>query len=320
MRLTKLRLSSIALLIVAGLLDVGTTGVFGAQKPGSTPDVPSLIAQLDDPAQQFTAMRRLAQVGSAAVPGLRSVVTSRRGYARVLAARALRAGAPQDLAATSALLAAAHDVGEPPAVRRYAVYALALSPTSLPAVRDLLVQGDSFNRRSAAFALLEIHAVREALPEAFGQPLDDTVPSLIAALGADDDLVRGIAAECLEQIDRFDDLLLEATRSSNERIRRGAEDVRARRQSEKRIRGSKPLQMKPGGIDTMKGQAGMLSGHLGIIYARLVGGEPVEDFRTVAKAIPPTSTEPLTLRVTVNAATLIGNTGLSRFNPYADLQ
>ena len=63
----------------------------------------------------------------------------------------------------------------------------------------------------------------------------------------------------------------------------------------------------------------MLSGHLGIIYARLVGGEPVEDFRAVAKPLPPSATEPLSVRVTINATTLVANSGLSRFNPYADL-
>ena len=320
MRATILRLLSVSLLIVPGLLAAGATAVVDAQNQGATPDVTRLIAQLDDPAQQFNAMRRLAQAGGAAVPGLRSVAMNRRGYARVLAARALRAGAPQDLSATAALLAAAHDVKDPLAVRRYAVYALALSPTSLPAVSDLLAQGDAFNRRSAAFALLEMHAVRSALPETFAQPLDDTVPILITALGDADDLVRGVAIECLEQIDGFDQLLLEATRSKTERARRGAEDVMTRRKSEARIRGSKPLQLKPDALDTMKGQAGMLSGHLGIIYARLVGGEPVEDFRAVAKPLPPTSSEPLSVRVTVNSTTMIANSGLSRFNPYADLQ
>lgn len=74
------------------------------------------------------------------------------------------------------------------------------------------------------------------------------------------------------------------------------------------------MDMKAGAEENMKKNKKLVFGTLGVIYAIRIGGEPVQDFRTLPDA------EGWCLRITLSPITHHAGSGQSRFNPYLDLK
>jgi hypothetical protein len=286
----------------------------------STAQIQSLIDKLrsDEDSTRFEAAKSLAKIGREATPLLGEALNKEKGYARVYAARALRDIEPDNQAVQSTLIAVTKDKQEKLEVRRYAAYILALSPSGVPALVKMLDADDSFVRRSAAFALNELFDVSGYLPATYKTPLTDAIPILIASLGDEDSIVRGVAAEAVEQINGDIDFGLEyaVEKSPNQILVQMAKEVLERRKtSKKQSRQQITMEMKPGAEEAMKNNKNFLRGNLGVIYALAIGGEPVQDFRTPLGTVGDTS-----LRVTFNPLTRRASSGLSRFNPYEDMR
>jgi hypothetical protein len=292
----------------------------GQAHPRSAPQIQSLIDKLrsDEDGVRFDAAKAIARVGPEATPLLVDALNKERGYARVYVARALREIEPDNKVVESTLIQVVKDGREKLEVRRYAAYILALSPSGVPALVKMLDDDDTFVRRSAAFALNELFDVSGYLSPAYKSPMTDAIPILIATLGDEDPIVRGVAAEAVEQINGDIDFGLEYAieKSPNQLLVEAAKEVLERRKtSRKQSRLQVTMEMKPGAEDAMKKNGKFLHGNLGVIYALTIGGEPVQDFRTLVGAVGDTS-----LRVTLNPLTRHASSGLSRFNPYEDMR
>lgn len=310
-------LSTIVYLLFASTAYLQETA--GQESSSSTARVQTLIEKLrsaeDD--VRFEAARSLSKMGREAIPPLNEALNSEKGYARVYAARVLRNIEQGNQVAQSTLTSIAKDNQEKLDVRRYAAYVLALSPTGVSPLVKLLDDNDSFVRQSAAFALNELFDISGHLTAEYKPPLTEAIPILIAAMGDEDRVVSGIAAECVAQLrGDIDFLLHRAMQSPNNILKLSAKEVLARRKNGEKTTGQRmTMNMKPGAENTMRKNKDFLYGNLGVIYALAIGSEPVQDFRSIPGTVGATS-----LRVTINLLSRQSSSGLSRFNPYTDLR
>lgn len=316
------RKRQIVISTVVWLLLVGAAYAQETPGPGSSRSkgqIRSLIEKLTSAEDdvRFEAAKSLSKIGREAIPSLNETLNSSKGYARVYLARVLRNIEQDNQTAQSTLVSIAKDSREELGVRRYAAYVLALSPSGVPVLVRMLDDDDSFVRRSAAFALCELFDISGHLGGDYKSPLSGAIPIMIAAMGDEDAVVSGIAAECVEQIRGDIDFLFDkASQSPNEKLRQSAIEVMERRKNGKTETGQKmAMDMKPGAEDKMKNNKNFLYGNLGVIYALAIGGEPVQDFRSI-----PGTVGALSVRVTINSHSRQASSGLSRFNPYVDLR
>jgi HEAT repeat protein len=310
-------LTTIALLLLAVTAYAHETRDQG--NSSSTARIQSLIEKLGSTEDdvRFEAATALSKIGRDAIPYLNEALNKEKGYARVYAARVLRNIEQDNQAAQSTLTSIAKDSQEKLDIRRYAAYVLALSPSGVPSLVTMLDESDSFVRRSAAFALYELFDISGSLAADYKPVLTKAIPIMVAAMGDDDAAVSGIAAECVGKISGDIDFLLEkATQSPNNKLKQSAEEVLRRRKNGKNEPAMQlTMEMKLGAEDAMKKDRNFLHGNLGVIYALAIGGEPVQDFRTI-----PGTLETLSLRVTINRLTRHASSGLSQLNPYTDLR
>ena len=309
-------LSAIACLFLAV---ASTYSQAAAQQDRTTVQIQNLIEKLstNDDKTRFETFQSLSKIGSAAVPALVEVLNQGRGYGRVYAARTLRKIEPNNQLVQPTLVAISKDKQETLEARRYAAYVLALSSTGVPELAKMLEDQDVFVRRSAAFALQELFAISASLTPDYGPLLTNALAVMIAEMGDLDSIVRGIAVETIEQVRGDIDFALDycIEKSPNGWLRENAKQVK-----EKRKRGIKELgqqltmDMKPGADEDMKQNRKFLFGVLGVIYAIRIGGEPVEDFRSLPDV------DGWCLRITLNPITHHAGSGQSRFNPYQDLK
>jgi HEAT repeat protein len=184
------------------------------------------------------AVEELKQLGRAAVPALTEFLNREKGAARVYAASALasieptnalarrtldevaRAGNgdevieaavalaeidPEDDAAVPALVKMASKTIILPSAKnmrrmRGAAYALALTAPGVRALTPLLGHWDSWVRQAAVFAFDDrTETLAQATP-AVRAAVEEAIPALIKDLADKDEIVRGMAAEDLEQI------------------------------------------------------------------------------------------------------------------------
>jgi HEAT repeat protein len=316
------RISQIVLSTVVWLLLPITA--YAQETPGqgnsrSTARIQSLIEKLrsaeDD--VRFEAATSLSKIGREAIPSLNEALNREKGYARVYAARVLRSIEQGNQAAQSTLTSVTKDNQEKLDVRRFAAYVLALSSSGVPLLVKMLDDRDSFVRRSAAFALYELFDISGHLSADYKPALTEVIPIMVAAMGDDDAVVSGIAAESVEQIRGDIDFLLDkAAQSPNNKLKQSAKEVLVQRKRGKKETGQQvTMDMKPGAEDAMKKNKGFLYGNLGVIYALAIGGEPVQDFRSI-----PGTVGALSLRVTINSRSRQASSGLSRFSPYTDVR
>lgn len=307
--------------IICLLLAIST---YAQETPGqgnspSMARIRSLIEKLEsaDDDVRFEAATSLSKMGRDAIPYLNEALNKEKGYARVYAARVLRSIEHDNQTAQSTLTLIAKDNQEKLDVRRYATYVLALSPTGVPLLVKMLDDSDRFVRRSAAFALYELFDISRYLPADYKPELTKAIPIMVAAMGDDDAVVSGIAAETVGKISGDIDFLLErASQSPNEKLKLSAEEVLGRRKNGKNETAMQmTMDMKAGAEDAIKKNKDFLYGNLGVIYALAIGGEPVIDFRTIPGRVGNSS-----LRMTINRLTRHASSGLSRFNPYADMR
>jgi len=283
--------------------------------------IQSLIDQFrsEDDGIRSVAAVAISKFGREALPMLTTALSSEKGFSRMYVARTLKLIEPENSLAQATLIAVATDKDEKLDVRRYASFIVATTPSGVPVLlRMLNDENDVFVRRSAAFALKELFDISGHLTGGYKAVLMNALPLIVASLGDADLVVRGLAVEILVQVKGDIDVLLERsiTNSPNELLVQTAKDALAQRRSGTNPSGQEiTMEIKPGAEETMKKKPGFLYGPLGIIYALAIGGEPVQDFRSIPGAIGP-----LCLRVTVNTTTRRASSGLSKYNPYKDLR
>ena len=184
------------------------------------------------------AVEGLRRMGAAAVPDLTEFLRTEKDPARVYAAVALagiepsnalarrtlteaaRDGKGDEVVAAAAALADVdpeNDAAVPALVRmasksiiipsaknmrrqRGAALALALTAPGVRALTPLLAHWDSWVRRAAVFAFDERTESLEGAPPSVRAAVRGAVPGLVKALADKDEVVRGVAAESLEQL------------------------------------------------------------------------------------------------------------------------
>ncbi|HEX8335430.1 MAG TPA: HEAT repeat domain-containing protein [Pyrinomonadaceae bacterium] len=184
------------------------------------------------------AVEGLKRMGAAAVPALREFLKTEKDPARVYAAAALAGIEPSNTLARQALTDVAlngkgdevieatvtlagldpeEDAAVPALVRmasksilipsaknmrrmRGSALALALTPPGLRALTPLLAHWDSWVRQAAVFAFDERTESLGGASAAVRAAVAGAVPRLVKALADKDEIVRGVAAESLEQL------------------------------------------------------------------------------------------------------------------------
>ena len=186
------------------------------------------------------AVEGLKRMGAAAVPALTEFLKAEKDPARVYAAVALAGIEPSNtlarrtltdaarngkgdevIAAAAALadLAPANDAAVPQLVKmasksiiipsaknmrrqRGSAFALALTAPGVRALTPLLAHWDSWVRQAAVFAFDERTESVDGASPAVRAAVKEAVPALVKALADKDEIVRGMAAETLEQLGR----------------------------------------------------------------------------------------------------------------------
>ncbi len=235
-----------------------------AEKP--TPSVPSLIEKLKDKDEgtRDAASYELSRRGPSAVPALTDFLNNEKGPGRVYAAAALARIDPQDKLALQTLADIARDgegvevieaaealaeidpdsdVAVPRLVKmasktiifptqksmmeeRRAAFVLALTAPGVRALTRLLKHWDSWVREAAVFAFDDrTETLGDAAPS-IRAAVRDAIPSLVGVLADKDKIVRGMAAEDLEQIGQEAvPALKEAVAGRNQKLSAAAAEV-----------------------------------------------------------------------------------------------
>ena len=204
------------------------------------PSVASLLGALkgEDARAREGAVEELRRIGQAAVPALTEFLNKEKGSGRAYAAKALAGIEPKNALARQTLediaragkgdevIEAAWALGEidpendaavPTLVKmasqtflipsqknmgrqRGAAFALAHTAPGIRALTPLLSHWDSWVREAAVFALDDLtETLRYATPSKRAA-VKEAIPALVKALADKDKIVRGMAAEDLEQI------------------------------------------------------------------------------------------------------------------------
>ncbi|MGI8735346.1 MAG: HEAT repeat domain-containing protein [Pyrinomonadaceae bacterium] len=270
----------------------------------------------DDDIVRYEALKSISKIGREALPALNELLRKVKGYPRVYAVRTISEIEPANELVQPTLIAISIDSQEQPEVRRYSIYLLALSARGVPELARLLNNEDVFVRRSAAFALQELIAISASLAPDYKPVLTNALAPIIASMGDEDSIVRGLTAETIEQVQGDLDFALDYAieKSTNKLLRENAERIKKARKQGSGRGHQVTMNLKAGAEQKMKQDPQFLRGNLGLVYALGVGGEPVLDYRSIPGALGPKS-----LRVTLNPLTRRASSSLSMFNPYQDL-
>lgn len=238
----------------------------GEQASKPTASIPSLIEKLKDKDEgtRDASSSELARIGPAAVPALTEFLNNERGMGRVYAAEALADIDPKNKLALQTLADIARDgegvevivaaealadidpdsdIAVPRLVKmasktiifptqksmmeeRRAAYVLGMTAPGVRALTRLLKHWDSWVREAAVFAFDDrTETLGDAAPS-IRAAVRDAIPSLVGVLADKDKIVRGMAAEDLEQIGQEAvPALKEAVAGRNQKLSAAASEV-----------------------------------------------------------------------------------------------
>lgn len=177
-------------------------GAQAQQGKSEAADIESRIQGLEGEEEgvRDEAVEFLVKIGAAAMPSLIQALKSRKAYARMAAARAISEIEPESKVPVQTLISLLKDKGGDPLLRRHSAYVMGLSAPGVLALTELLTDGDTFVRRSAAFAFEELTETKMNAPPSVLSAIKASIPGLVEALKDEDEIVRGLAAEALEQV------------------------------------------------------------------------------------------------------------------------
>jgi HEAT repeat protein len=238
----------------------------GEQVSKPTASVASLIQKLRDKDEgtRDASSSELARIGPAAVPALTDFLNNEKGPGRVYAAEALARIDPKNKLALQTLADIARDgegvevieaaetlaeidpdsdIAVPRLVKmasktiifptrksvmeeRRAAFALALTAPGVRALTRLLKHWDSWVREAAVFAFDDCTETLGDAAPSIRAAVRDVIPSLVGVLADKDKIVRGMAAEDLEQIGQEAvPALKEAVAGRNQKLSAAAAEV-----------------------------------------------------------------------------------------------
>jgi HEAT repeat protein len=172
--------------------------------------VPDLLARLKSRDEEAAgeAADALEKRGAEAIPFLEQFLKTEKQVPCLLRAAAILSEIkPDDPLIVPTLLRIAKgrtlfDSEETLMTRRAAGMLLAQTPAGVRTLPALLKDGDTFVRRSAAFALDDPTEVLASLSPDEQAAIDDVIPAYVEALDDGDEVVRGMSCEVLAQIVR----------------------------------------------------------------------------------------------------------------------
>jgi len=224
-----LRSISCLALLIFGL---GTTALAQEQIASGQTSVSSLIQKLEEKDERvvINAGQALVKEGSKVVPLLVEALREKKGCQFQFAASGvINRLEPKNEIVNSTLIDIIRgkcEVSSPRDLifRRQAAFALVAKPAGVPVIAEMLKDKDTFIRRSAAFAFDELTERLDgrppqitATPEIIGAA-KAALPALVQALNDQDEVVRCMSYESLEQVQRSKH---EALRSEANRLMQG---------------------------------------------------------------------------------------------------